>query len=93
MTSIEPAEAARRFPELARLGDEWEWQERPTSRVRLWGTYGKFGLQIGIFIYDDGLSSVISMEWGQFASQHSGKLPRMVSHAKELLDRPLRQPW
>ncbi|HEV2783786.1 MAG TPA: hypothetical protein VGX25_30740 [Actinophytocola sp.] len=92
MTSIEPAEAIERFPELELLGDAWTWRLRPTSRVQMWGTYASFAVQVGLFIYDDGSASVISMEWGQFSTQHSGGLRRMVSHALDLIDRPVRPP-
>ena len=59
----------------------------------MWGSYSTHALQVGLFIYQDGTASVISMEWGQFTSQYSGKLPRMVSHALEVIERPIRMPY
>jgi hypothetical protein len=92
VTTIEPAEAVARFPELARLGRNWTWELSPTRRVQLWGTYASPALQVGLFIYLDGTASLVALEWGQLATQHTGPLRHMVTNALELLDRPVDPP-
>lgn len=87
VTSIEPAEAVARFPELARLGRDWTWELRPTGRVHLWGTYASPALQVGLFIYHDGQASLIGLHHGNLDTQHTGSLPHMITRALTLIPR------